>query len=96
MFFGLWFLVVSGCVFAAFQFVFDIVGRAVAERRVESHLIAGSVSIHEATSLMALFRVWYTIRWTLSFTRRIMSEALNSDSTIRAGFWPVINKVTSP
>ena len=49
VFFGPWFLVVSGCVFAADQLVFNLVGRAVAERRVGC-LIAGSVSIHEATS----------------------------------------------
>ena len=54
MFLGLWFLVVSGCVFAASQLVFDLVGRAVADRRVESCLIAGLVSIHEATKVDGL------------------------------------------
>ena len=32
VFLGPWFLVVSGCVFAASQLVFDLVGGAVAER----------------------------------------------------------------
>ena len=60
VFFGLCFLVVSGCLFPAVQLVFGLVGGAVPQCRVESRMIVGSVSIHEATSLMAFSRVGCT------------------------------------
>ena len=40
-FFGLWFLVVSGCLFPAVQLVFGLVGGAVPQCRVESRMIVG-------------------------------------------------------
>ena len=40
-FFGLWFLVVSGCLFPAVQLVFGLVGGAVPQCRVESRMIIG-------------------------------------------------------
>ena len=41
VFFGLWFLVVSGCLFPAVQLVFGLVGGAVPQCRVESRMIVG-------------------------------------------------------
>ena len=41
VFFGLWFLVVSGCLFPAVQLVFGLVGGAVPQCRVESRMIIG-------------------------------------------------------
>ena len=40
-FFGLWFLVVSGCLFPAVQLVFGLVGGAVPQCRMESRMIIG-------------------------------------------------------
>ena len=41
VFFGLWFLVVSGRLFPAVQLVFGLVGDAVPQCRVESRMIVG-------------------------------------------------------
>ena len=65
--FGLWFLVVSGCVFVAVQLVFGLVGGAVVECQVESCLVAGSVSIHEVKKVDGFSRMRYTMRRRRSF-----------------------------